>query len=42
MGQVRHGSATTSHAIRTAMQRSQVSIAELSRELGIKPKTVAK
>ena len=42
MGQVRHGSATTRHAVRAAIQRSQASIAELSRELGINPKTVAK
>lgn len=30
MGQVRHGSATTMHAARAAMQRSQASIAPLS------------
>ncbi len=42
MGQVRHGCATTTHAIRAAIQRSQASNAELSRELGINPKTVAK
>ena len=42
MGQVRHGSATTTHAVRAAIQRSQASIAELSRELGINSKTVAK
>ncbi len=42
MGQVRHGSATTTHAIRAAIQRSQASLAQLSRELGINPKTVAK
>ncbi len=42
MGQVRHGSATTTHAVRAAIQRSQASIAALSRELGINPKTVAK
>jgi transposase-like protein len=42
MGQVRHGSATTTHAVRAAIQRPQASIAELSRELGINPKTVAK
>jgi hypothetical protein len=35
MGQVRHGSATTTHAVRAAMQRSQASLAELSKELGI-------
>ncbi|MEM8788930.1 MAG: IS481 family transposase, partial [Pseudomonadota bacterium] len=41
-GQDRHGSATTTHADRAAIQRSKASIAELSRELGITPKTVAK
>ena len=42
MGQVRHGSATTTHAVRAAIQRSQASTAELSRQLAINPKTVAK
>jgi hypothetical protein len=42
MGQVRHGCATRTHAIRAAVQRSQASTAALSRELGINPKTVAK
>ena len=42
MGQIRHGSATTTHAVRAAIQRSQASLAQLSRELGINPKTVAK
>ena len=42
MGQIRHGSASTTHAIRAHIQRSQALIAELSRELGINPKTVAK
>ena len=42
MGQVRHGSATTTFAGRAAIQRSKASISELSRELGINPKTVAK
>ncbi|MCW5712833.1 DDE-type integrase/transposase/recombinase, partial [Shinella sp.] len=42
MGQVRHGSATTTHAVRAAIQRAQASLAQLSRELGINPKTVAK
>jgi len=42
MGQVRHGSATTTHAVRAAIQRSKASLAQLSRELGINPKTVAK
>ena len=42
MGQIRHGCATTTHAIRAAIQRSEASSAALSRELGINPKTVAK
>ena len=44
MGQVRHGSATTTHAVRAAIQRSQASLAQLSRELCINPvlKPVAK
>ena len=42
IGQVRHGSATATHAVRAAIQRSQASVAELSRELGVNPKTVAK
>ncbi len=29
MGQVRHGSATTTHAVRAAIQRSQASLATL-------------
>jgi hypothetical protein len=33
MGQVRHGSATTTHAVRAAIQRSQASLTALSREL---------
>ncbi len=41
MGQVRHGCATTMHAIRAVIQRSQASTAALSRELGINPETVA-
>lgn len=42
MGQVLHGSATTTHAVRAAIQRSKASIAELSERYGINPKTVAK
>ncbi len=42
MGQVRHGSATTTHAVRAAIQRSHASLSQLSRDLGINPKTVAK
>src|SRR5690349_139036 len=39
MGQVRHDSATTTHAVRAAIQRSQASLAQLSQELCINPKT---
>jgi len=42
MGHIRHGSATTGLAVRAAIQRSQAWLAQLSRELGINPKTVAK
>jgi hypothetical protein len=42
LGQVRYGSATTTHAVRAAIQLSQASLAELSKELGINPKTAAK
>ena len=42
MGQVLHGSATTTHAVRALIQRSKATNAALSRELGIHVKTVAK
>jgi hypothetical protein len=42
VGRVRHGNATTAHAVRAAIQRSQASLAQLSRKAGINPKTVAK
>ena len=42
MGQVLHGSAKTTHAIRAAIQRSKASIQALSERYGINPKTVAK
>lgn len=42
MGQIRHRSATTTHAVRAAIQRSQAPLASLSKEFGINPKTVAK
>ena len=42
MGQVRHQSATTTFSVRAAIQRSQASLAQLSRELGLNPKMVAK
>ena len=42
MGQVLHGSATTTKAIRRAIQRSQESLRALAKRHGINPKTVAK
>ena len=42
MGQVRHGSATTTEAIRRAIQHSQESLRTLARRYGINQKTVAK
>jgi transposase InsO family protein len=42
MGQILHGSATTTHAIRTAIQRSKATAKELSERYGLNPKTVAK
>lgn len=42
MGWVSHRSATTTHAVRAAIQRSQASNAPLSRDLEINPKPVAK
>ena len=42
MGQVQHGSATTTAAVRRAIQNSQESLRGLARRHGINPKTVAK
>ena len=42
MGQVLHGSAKTTHAIRAELQRSQASVASLARKYGINEKTVLK
>src|SRR4051794_12289387 len=42
MGQVLHGSARTTAAVRRAIQHSQESLRLLSRRHGINPKTVAK
>ena len=42
MGQVLHGSATTTEAVRRAIQNSQESIRTLAKQYGINPKTVAK
>src|SRR5215212_11783853 len=42
MGQVLHGSATTTEAIRRAVQRSEESVRALARRHGISPTTVQK
>ena len=42
MGQVLHASATTTEAVRRAIQHSQASLRELAKRYGINPKTVAK
>jgi transposase InsO family protein len=42
MGQVLHGSATTTEAVRRAIQRSEESLRALAKRYGINPKTVAK
>src|SRR5574340_32528 len=42
MGQVLHSSATTTEAVRRAIQHSQESLRALAKRYGINPKTVAK
>ena len=42
MGQILHGSARTTEALRRAIQHSQASIRALARRYGINPKTIAK
>jgi len=42
MGQILHGSATTTHAIRTAIQRSKAPLKDLAGQYGLNQKTVAK
>lgn len=42
MGQILHGSATTTHAIRAAIQRSKAPLKELAARYGLNQKTVAK
>ena len=42
MGQVLHGSARTTEAVRRAIQHSQESLRALAKRYGINPKTVAK
>ena len=42
MGQILHGSAKTTHAVRAAIQRSKASIKELAGRYDLNPKTVTK
>jgi hypothetical protein len=42
MGQILHGSATTTHATRAAIQRSAATAKALAAQYGLNPKTVAK
>ncbi len=42
MGQLLHGNAKTTHAIRGELQRSQASVAYLAKRYGINEKTVLK
>ena len=42
MGQVLHGSARTTEAVRRAIQHSQASLRDLARRYGVNPKTIAK
>ncbi len=42
MGQVLHGCATTTHAVRAALQRSKAPLKDLAAQHGLNPKTVAK
>jgi transposase InsO family protein len=42
MGQILHGSATTTHTIRAAIQRSAATAKKLAARYGLNPKTVAK
>ena len=42
MGQVLHGCARTTEAVRRAIQHSQESLRDLARRHGVNPKTIAK
>ncbi len=42
MGQILHGSARTTEAVRRAIQHSQESLRALARRHGVNPKTIAK
>ncbi|MFL6797630.1 MAG: IS481 family transposase, partial [Xanthobacteraceae bacterium] len=42
MGQILHGSATTTHAVRAAIQRSKAPLKRLASQYGLNQKTIAK
>jgi uncharacterized protein YjcR len=42
MGQILHGSATTTEAVRRAIQHNQESLRGLAKRYGVNPKTIAK
>lgn len=42
MGQILHGCATTTHVIRSAIQRSKAPLKDLAAQHGLNQKTVAK
>ena len=42
MGQILHGCATTTKAVRRAIQHSQESLRSLAKRYGVNPKTIAK
>ena len=42
MGQVLHGSTTTTEAVRRAIQHSQANLRGLAKRYGVNPKTIAK
>lgn len=42
MGQILHGSATTTHVVRAAIQRSKATTKDLAQQYDLNPKTVAK
>ena len=42
MGQILHGSATTTHVVRAAIQRSKATAKELAAQYNLNSKTVAK
>ncbi|MCH8240369.1 MAG: helix-turn-helix domain-containing protein [Proteobacteria bacterium] len=40
IGQILHGSGTTTHAVRAAIQRSKASISQVARHYHVNPKTI--